>query len=98
MLTVCRGDSVDTQLYPDAMNMVYRALWPYVPDALLALTKYTPGRIYSRYRGLNAEFEKIGKPLYHSNNVDGLSSREGKKDVMSVLSESCNRICSGIYV
>ncbi|KAI0794686.1 cytochrome P450 [Fomes fomentarius] len=76
---------VDTQLYPNATNMVYRGLWPYVPDALLALTKYTPGRIYSRYRGLNAEFERVGKPLYHSNNANELPSREGKKDVMSVL-------------
>ena len=86
LTVVC--DRVDTQLYPDAMNMLYRAVWPYVPSALLALTKYTPARIYTRYRRLNAEFERVGKPLYHSNAMDasdGLAARSGKKDVMSVL-------------
>ncbi|KAI0730494.1 cytochrome P450 [Earliella scabrosa] len=77
--------NTDTQLYPDAMTMFYRGLWMYTPSALLKLTKYSPGTVFARLRSLNAKFAAIGKPLYDSNAVDGISPREGKRDVMSVL-------------
>ncbi len=80
-------DSVDTQLYPNTTSLIYRGLWQYMPNALLMLTKYTPGHNFSRFRRLNAEFERVAKPLFHSNTTLGLASREAKKDVMSMLSE-----------
>ena len=70
------------------MTMFYRGLWMYTPSALLKLTKYSPGTVFARLRSLNAKFSAIGKPLYDSNAVDGISPREGKRDVMSVLSQS----------
>ena len=75
-------------LYPDAVNMFYRSLWQYLPSSILKLTRFTPSRVYARCRRMNAAFAKIGQPLYFSNAGEPLASREGKKDLMSVLRES----------
>lgn len=75
-------------MYPDAMNVLYRAIWPFLPPAILRLTKWTPGRVYARFRCMADQFILIGKPLYKSMAEDRLASQEYKKDVMSVLGES----------
>ncbi|KAI0794698.1 cytochrome P450 [Fomes fomentarius] len=76
--------NVDARLFPDATNVFYRATWQFFPQWLLKLTKYTPGRVYARFRHMKEEFAKIGKPLYNSSAKEGLAARE-KTDVMSVL-------------
>ena len=75
-------------LYPDAVNMFYCSLWQYLPSSILKLTRFTPSRVYARCRRMNAAFAKIGQPLYFSNAGEPLASREGKKDLMSVLGAS----------
>ncbi len=77
-----------TRLYPDAMTVLHRAIWMFLPPAILKLTKWTPGRLYARSRRVNDRFVSIGKPLYHSMAEDGLASQGYKKDVMSMLGES----------
>lgn len=80
---------METQMYPDAMNVLYRAIWPFLPPAILRLTKWTPGRVYVRFRCMADQLILIGKPLYKSMAEDTrLQSQEYKKDVMSVLGES----------
>ncbi|KAI0706655.1 PAH-inducible cytochrome P450 monooxygenase PC-PAH 4 [Earliella scabrosa] len=77
--------NTDCMLYPDAVNMFYRSLWQYLPSSILKITRFTPSRVYARCRRMNAAFAKIGQPLYFSNAGEPLASREGKKDLMSVL-------------
>ena len=67
--------------------LLWRAVWPYLPTPILNLTKYTPTPLYRRLRKLNAMFEDIGRPLYKMNAQEWDSSREGKRDALSVLSE-----------
>ncbi|KAI0794683.1 cytochrome P450 [Fomes fomentarius] len=76
---------METRMYPDAMNVLYRAIWPLLPPAILKLTKWTPGRVYAHFRRMNDQFVSIGKPFYQSMAEDGLASQGYKKNVMSVL-------------
>ena len=72
---------------PTPGMLLWRAVWPYLPAPILNLTKYTPTPLYRRLRKLNAMFEDIGRPLYKMNAQEWDSSREGKRDALSVLSE-----------
>ncbi|RPD59127.1 cytochrome P450 [Lentinus tigrinus ALCF2SS1-7] len=86
----------DLQLYPTPFTMLYRNLWRYMPQSVRNLIKYTPMHAYRRMRNLNEMFKGIGRPLYHSNTADGIASREGKRDVMSVLMKANNSENAGV--
>ncbi|KAI0794671.1 cytochrome P450 [Fomes fomentarius] len=79
------AEDIDARLFLDATNVFYRATWQFFSQWLPKLTKYTPGRVYARFRHMKEEFAKIGKPLYNSSAKEGLVARE-KTDIMSVLS------------
>ena len=45
-------------------------------------------RAYRKAKRINEMFEEIGRDLYHSNADEEKADRDGKRDVMSVLSTS----------
>ncbi|RPD57242.1 cytochrome P450 [Lentinus tigrinus ALCF2SS1-7] len=80
----------DVLLYPTPFTMLYRSLWQYVPESVRNLVKYTPMHSLRRMQKLNEMFKGVGRALYYSNAAEGIASREGKRDVMSVLLKANN--------
>ena len=78
--------SKDTSLYPSAQTLLWRGMWPYLPESVLKLSKYVPTRLYSRLRNLNKMFADIGRPLYKASADQWDGSRSEKRDALSILS------------
>ena len=73
-------DSIDSTLYPSRFDLVFKALWCYIPEPLLHYVRYLPSREYRRFRtflDFSVDFSRriIGESMEKS---DG-------KDMMSVL-------------
>ncbi len=72
---------------PTKLAMLYRGIFEWFPQKVLEYTKYTPARAYRRAKNLNEMFEAIGRDLYKSNADEEKADRDGKRDVMSILSK-----------
>ncbi|KAH9928018.1 cytochrome P450 [Epithele typhae] len=75
----------DANLYPTASEQIWRATWPYLTWPVLKLTKYTPTKLYTRFRRVNRMFENIGRPLYKAGLDTWDASQEKRRDAMSLL-------------
>ena len=80
--------SMDVQMNPSKLALLYRGLFECFPQWIVEYAKYTPARAYRKAKRINEMFEEIGRDLYHSNADEEKADRDGKRDVMSVLSTS----------
>ena len=86
---------MDVQMNPSKLALLYRGLFECFPQWIIEYAKYTPARAYRKAKRINEMFEEIGRDLYHSNADEEKADRDGKRDVMSVLSTStCSATCS----
>lgn len=80
--------SVDSVLYPAKWNTVFRALWGYVPAALLNFVKYLPTREYARFRRTLGIINRESERLVTEKSAGLLAGDKSAKDIMSILGRS----------
>ena len=71
--------------------MVCWAVWNYLPEKVLMLTKYAPTELFARFRRLNAMFAEIGRPLYRASLEEWDDAQESRRDALAMLGESHSR-------
>ena len=70
---------------PPTIAMACWAVWTYLPERVLMLTKYTPTKMFARFRRLNAMFADIGRPLYRASFEEWDTAQEARRDVLAML-------------
>ena len=73
-------DSIDSTLYPSRFDLVFKALWCYIPEPLLHYVRYLPSREYRRFR----TFLDISESFSRGIISESIEKRDGK-DMISVL-------------
>ncbi|KAN0129558.1 cytochrome P450 [Lactarius tabidus] len=71
---------VDSTLYPSRLDVVFRALWRYIPEPMLHFVRYLPSREYRRFRSYSDYVRSFAQGLIKESMIRG----DGK-DMMSVL-------------
>ncbi|KAH9169311.1 cytochrome P450 [Lactarius sanguifluus] len=71
---------VDSTLYPSRLDVVFKALWHYIPQPILHFVRYLPSREYRRFRSYSDYMRGFARGLIKESIVKG----DGK-DMMSVL-------------
>ena len=72
--------SVDSTLYPRKLDLVFKAFWRHLPDAITHYFRYLPGREYTRFRHYLDFIQSFSKSL-----VANSQSKGDGQDVISVL-------------
>jgi hypothetical protein len=83
-------DSIESTLYPSRFDLLFKALWCYIPDPLLHYVRYLPLREYRRFRTFLDFSESFSRGI-----ISESIEKSNGKDMMSVLlranaSESSN--------
>ena len=73
-------DSVDSTLYPSRLDIVFRALWRYIPEPLLHFVRYLPSREYRRFRSYSDYMHTFAQDMIKESMIRGNGN-----DMMSVL-------------
>jgi cytochrome P450 len=73
-------DSIDSTLYPSRLDLVFRALWCYIPEPLLHYVRYLPFREYRRFRTFLDFSDSFSRGIIS----ESKEKRDGK-DMISVL-------------
>ena len=73
-------DSIDSTLYPSRFDLVFRALWRYIPEPLLHYVRYLPLREYRRFRTFLDFSDNFSRDIVRES-----TERSGGKDMISVL-------------
>lgn len=73
-------DSIDSTLYPSHFDLVFRALWCYIPEPLLHYVRYFPFREYRRFRTF-LDFSNS----YSRSIISESKDKSDGKDMISVL-------------
>jgi hypothetical protein len=73
-------DSIDSTLYPSRFDLVFRALWCYIPEPLLHYVRYLPFREYRRFRTFLDFSDSFSRGIIS----ESKEKRDGK-DMISVL-------------
>lgn len=85
-----RPDSRSAQSlpYPSRATLLFRSVWPYIPDRLLRLVKYIPTKDHIHFRRTLDTIESYSKVLVHEKtkavfgDTDSVSE---KQDLMSII-------------
>ena len=72
-------------MYPATWNLLFKALWYYIPTRILNLAEYIPTREYRRFRAFNCLTKGIANQLVQDKSSYA-GKEEGIKTVMSLLS------------
>ncbi|KZT63987.1 cytochrome P450 [Daedalea quercina L-15889] len=76
----------DSVMYPSGATLLWRSLWPYIPDRLLRLTDYLPTREARRFRRTLNVINKLSKRLIAEKAQTCLERKdENLRDIMSIL-------------
>ena len=73
-------DSIDSTLYPSRFDLVFRALWCYIPEPLLYYVRYFPFREYRRFRTFLDFSDSYSRGIISDN-----KDKSDGKDMISVL-------------
>ena len=73
-------ESIDSTLYPSRFDLIFRALWCYIPEPLLHYVRYLPSREYSRSRTFLDFSESFSRGI-----ISESTEKSNGKDMMSVL-------------
>ena len=73
-------DSIDSTLYPSRFDLVFKALWCYIPDPLLHYVRYLPFREYRRFRTFLDFSDSFSRSI-----ISESTEKSDGKDMMSVL-------------
>lgn len=73
-------DSIDSTLYPSRIDLVFKALWCYIPEPLLHYVRYLPFQEYRRFRTFLDFSDNFSRDL-----VSESKEKSDGKDMMSVL-------------
>jgi hypothetical protein len=73
-------DSIDSTLYPSRFDLVFKALWRYIPEPLLHYVRYLPLREYRRFRTFLDFSESFSRDIVK----ESTEKRDGN-DLISVL-------------
>lgn len=71
---------LDSTLYPSRLDLVFKALWCYIPQPILHFVRYLPSREYRRFRLYSDYIRSFARGLIKESIVKG----DGK-DMISVL-------------
>lgn len=84
MSTKCVVHSADSILHPPRWDLLFKALWRYIPTPLLQLSEYIPTREYRRFRDFKKLTQRIAKELVDEK-AHAVVPADSARDVMSVL-------------
>ena len=73
-------DSIDSTLYPSRFDLVFKALWCYIPEPLLHYVRYLPLREYRRFRTFLDFSESFSRGIISESKL-----KSDGKDMISVL-------------
>ncbi|KAH7925485.1 cytochrome P450 [Leucogyrophana mollusca] len=76
---------LDSLLHPPSWDLLFKALWPYLPASVLSLIKYLPTKEYKRFRDYLHTAFRTGKGLIEQK---ASGTEKGSKDIMSILVQS----------
>ena len=91
LIRCCDLSSLDTTLHPAKWNIIFRAMWRYLPTALLDLVDYIPTKEYTRFRRTTKIINKVSKQLIDEKTDALLAGDMTGKDAMSILG-ACNSL------
>lgn len=75
----------DSALHPPMWDILFKALWKYIPEPILELVRFIPTREYSRFRGTLNLIEGLSRQLVSEKKKVFISGDKKSKDVMSIL-------------
>lgn len=76
---MCRH-SIDTTLYPSKFDLVFKSTWRYLPEPILHLFRYLPGREYTRFRHYLDFVRNTAREVVEKSEETG-----NGKDIISIL-------------
>lgn len=79
-------------MHPRAADLLFKAVWKFIPDNVLQLVQYIPSREYRRFRNFLNLAKKIAKDLVQEK---ASVTAKGDKDIMSVLGSDLFRSWGG---
>ncbi|KAJ8475067.1 hypothetical protein ONZ45_g15739 [Pleurotus djamor] len=74
----------DSILHPPRWDLLFKALWRYIPTPILQLFEYIPTREYIRFRNFKKLTQRIAKELVDEK-AHAVLPADSARDVMSVL-------------
>lgn len=79
--------SSDSFLDPSTWNLIFQALWSYLPESILEYVRYVPTREYTRFRKTLKVINKVSQQLIdHKSRI--MSEDKSARDIMSVLGKA----------
>ena len=81
----CILSSADSMLHPPKWDILFKALWHYIPERILHYVKYIPTREYSRFRRTLNLIENVSRGLVNEKREAYLSGDAKSKDIMTLL-------------
>ena len=77
----------ESSLYPTSWNIVFRALWKYLPEWMLDYIRYIPTREYTRIMKTVNVISRVSRKLIEEKTSALLAGNQDSRDVLSVLGE-----------
>ncbi|KAF7422500.1 hypothetical protein PC9H_010656 [Pleurotus ostreatus] len=77
----------DTTPFPPAWDLLFKALWRYIPTSILQLVEYMPSKEYRRFRNFKTLTKGIAKGLIDQKAKIPMED-DATRDVMSILCKS----------
>ena len=74
-------------LHPPKWDILFKALWSYIPERILYYVKYIPSREYSRFRRTLSLIEGVSRGLVNEKRAAYLAGDAKSKDIMTLLGE-----------
>lgn len=76
-------------MYPSGATLLFRALWPYIPDRLIRIVDYFPTREARRFRHTLTVINRLSNRLIAEKTQACLDRKdENLRDIMSILGNS----------
>ncbi len=86
--------SAESVPYPSRATLLFRSIWPYLPDQLLRLVKYLPTRDHIHFRRTLDKIEGYASSLVQEKTRAVLEESEtapNKRDIISIMGASSPR-------
>ncbi|KAI9446040.1 cytochrome P450 [Lactarius indigo] len=75
-----------TTLYPSRLDVVFRALWHYIPQPILHFVRYLPSREYRRFRSYSDYMRGFAQDLIKESIVKDPESKMSEDEVIDQIS------------
>jgi hypothetical protein len=79
--------SADSTLYPPKWDLLFKAVWQYIPNPILRFVEFIPSREYQRFRNFLKLAKSVAKELVDQKTSNVLME-PSNRNILTVLGES----------